>query len=399
MLDDAADRLDARRACELLELGELVFAVGRRERARQGRAHARARTPRSARAVSPPSDGHYDSCHARFRPRGQNARARRRPLREPPRSRGDGARPRASCRARRSTTTARRSSGETPRRRSPSPATSTRCRRRRTSRAGSPSDAVHGLGASDMKGGVAVMLELARAEAPARYVFFTREEVPLEESPLPAVFASGVLAGTELAVVLEPTDAILHAGCLGNLQARVEFHGESAHSARPWTGRNAIHELVEGPPPGAAGAARRRARRARLPRGRERSAASKAGSRRTSSRPTPRRSSTSASRPAARATRPRSGCVSSCRTASCTSSTTRRRRHRRSGTRSWSGCASSSRTSRRSRPGRRSRSSPSRESTAINYGPGATAYAHRQDEQIAIANLHAVYETLARFLS
>ena len=53
-----------------------------------------------------------------------------------------------------------------------------------------------------------------------------------------------MLAGTELAVVLEPTDAILHAGCLGNLQARVEFHGESAHSARPWTGRNAIHELV-----------------------------------------------------------------------------------------------------------------------------------------------------------
>jgi succinyl-diaminopimelate desuccinylase len=36
---------------------------------------------------------------------------------------------------------------------------------------------------------------------------------------------------------------------------------------------------------------------------------------------------------------------------------------------------------------------------AINYGPGATAYAHRQDEQIPIANLHAVYDTLARFLS
>jgi succinyl-diaminopimelate desuccinylase len=106
--------------------------------------------------------------------------------------------------------------------------------------------AVHGLGASDMKGGVAVMLELARAGAPARYLFFTREEVPLDESPLPAVFASGVLAGAELAVVLEPTDAILHAGCLGNLQARVEFRGESAHSARPWTGRNAIHALVEG---------------------------------------------------------------------------------------------------------------------------------------------------------
>ncbi|HJQ73657.1 MAG TPA: M20/M25/M40 family metallo-hydrolase, partial [Gaiellaceae bacterium] len=112
--------------------------------------------------------------------------------------------------------------------------------------------AVHGLGASDMKGGVAVMLELARASLPARYVFFTREEVALDESPLPGVFESGVLGGVELAVVLEPTDCILHAGCLGNLQARVDFHGESAHSARPWTGRNAINALVEGLVPVAA---------------------------------------------------------------------------------------------------------------------------------------------------
>jgi succinyl-diaminopimelate desuccinylase len=105
---------------------------------------------------------------------------------------------------------------------------------------------VHGLGASDMKGGVAVMIELARARVPARYLFFTREEVALSESPLPALFASDALRGVELAVVLEPTDCILHAGCVGNIQARVTFHGESAHSARPWTGVNAIHELVRG---------------------------------------------------------------------------------------------------------------------------------------------------------
>jgi len=106
--------------------------------------------------------------------------------------------------------------------------------------------AVHGVGASDMKAGIAVMVELARAGMPGRYLFFTREEVPVSESPLPALFATDHLADVELAVVLEPTDCILHAGCLGNIQARITFEGESAHSARPWTGVNAIHELVRG---------------------------------------------------------------------------------------------------------------------------------------------------------
>jgi succinyl-diaminopimelate desuccinylase len=36
---------------------------------------------------------------------------------------------------------------------------------------------------------------------------------------------------------------------------------------------------------------------------------------------------------------------------------------------------------------------------AINFGPGATAYAHRSNEQIPIANLERCYETLREFLS
>jgi len=35
---------------------------------------------------------------------------------------------------------------------------------------------------------------------------------------------------------------------------------------------------------------------------------------------------------------------------------------------------------------------------AINYGPGATAYAHKVDEQIQIASLDQCFETLRSFL-
>jgi succinyl-diaminopimelate desuccinylase len=114
---------------------------------------------------------------------------------------------------------------------------------------------VVGLGATDMKGGLAVMLELAAwiaEERPERSVdlgllFFTREELPVGESPLPAVFdACPELREAALAIVLEPTDNTIQAGCLGNLNATLTFRGESAHSARPWLGVNAIGLAVEG---------------------------------------------------------------------------------------------------------------------------------------------------------
>src|SRR5215216_6673400 len=43
---------------------------------------------------------------------------------------------------------------------------------------------VHGLGASDMKGAVAVMIELVRDGVPFGALFFGREELPLTDSAL-----------------------------------------------------------------------------------------------------------------------------------------------------------------------------------------------------------------------
>jgi len=103
---------------------------------------------------------------------------------------------------------------------------------------------VVGLGATDMKGGLAVMIELARAGIPFGYLFFGREELPAGDSALPGFFERHGL-DAELVVMLEPTDNTIQAGCLGNLNAQLVFHGTSAHSARPWLGDNAIMRAVE----------------------------------------------------------------------------------------------------------------------------------------------------------
>jgi succinyl-diaminopimelate desuccinylase len=111
-------------------------------------------------------------------------------------------------------------------------------------------DVVHGRGAADMKGGLAVMLALAEdgargAGVDVGYLFFGREEVPIAESALvPALDRVPSLRETALAVVLEPTSNTLEVGCNGNLQAVVRFRGRAAHSARPWHGENAIHAAI-----------------------------------------------------------------------------------------------------------------------------------------------------------
>ncbi len=111
---------------------------------------------------------------------------------------------------------------------------------------------VTGLGASDMKSGLAVMLALLEdpdvASGPfdVAAVFYDREEGPADENGLEEVLdAVDWLTSTELAVVLEPTDLELQLGCRGSLNATVTFLGKAAHAARPWLGDNAITRAGE----------------------------------------------------------------------------------------------------------------------------------------------------------
>jgi succinyl-diaminopimelate desuccinylase len=120
---------------------------------------------------------------------------------------------------------------------------------------------VEGLGASDMKGGVALMLELAlaaradRDEARTRgpraidvgFVLFGREELPSAQAALaPLLDREPGLRDATLAIVLEPTANVVQAGCLGNIDATWTFHGRAGHSARPWLADNAIERAAAG---------------------------------------------------------------------------------------------------------------------------------------------------------
>lgn len=107
---------------------------------------------------------------------------------------------------------------------------------------------LHGLGSVDMKSGDAVMLHLA-ATLPAprhdvTYVFYDCEEVEAARNGLGRIERElpAWLAG-DLAIVCEPSNASVEAGCQGTMRVELRTQGQRAHTARAWMGKNAIHAL------------------------------------------------------------------------------------------------------------------------------------------------------------
>ena len=111
-------------------------------------------------------------------------------------------------------------------------------------------DRLYGLGACDMKGGVAVQLKLAAdLTEPTRditYLFYECEEIEAEFNGLKRLAEQRPeLLHGDFAVLMEPSNAVVEAGCQGTMRIEVRTTGRRAHTARAWLGTNAIHGLAE----------------------------------------------------------------------------------------------------------------------------------------------------------
>jgi succinyl-diaminopimelate desuccinylase len=105
---------------------------------------------------------------------------------------------------------------------------------------------LYGCGTSDMKAGDAVFAHLAATVTDPRHdltlVFYDCEEVESDRNGLGRIERDHPdWLRADLAVLGEPTNGTVEAGCQGTLRVEITTRGRRAHSARSWLGDNAVH--------------------------------------------------------------------------------------------------------------------------------------------------------------
>ncbi|MDO5512279.1 succinyl-diaminopimelate desuccinylase [Corynebacterium sp.] len=113
-------------------------------------------------------------------------------------------------------------------------------------------DIMYGCGTVDMKSGLAVYLHLFATLANSPDLAFDLTVIAYECEEVDSRYNGlGHLADSDpewlqgdLALLGEPSGAIVEAGCQGTLRVRVTTRGRRAHSARGWLGDNAAHKLA-----------------------------------------------------------------------------------------------------------------------------------------------------------
>lgn len=111
-------------------------------------------------------------------------------------------------------------------------------------------DVMHGCGTVDMKSGDAVFLHLAATIADPAHdltlVFYDCEEIESAANGLGRIERElPDWLRADVAVLGEPSDGFIEAGCQGTLRVVITADGTRTHSARSWLGDNAIHKLSD----------------------------------------------------------------------------------------------------------------------------------------------------------
>ncbi len=111
-------------------------------------------------------------------------------------------------------------------------------------------DTLHGCGTTDMKSGDAMLLHLAATlENPSKdltFIFYDCEEVEYERNGLTRIQAEyPEWLAADLAILGEPTNGEVEAGCQGTAAVALTVRGRRSHAARSWLGDNAIHKTAD----------------------------------------------------------------------------------------------------------------------------------------------------------